>query len=88
MSDVCVLTNGVLVTGGLDPRIIKDGAVAWRGDRIVEVGEGGELAARYPEARVLDARGGLILPGLVNKGTLKVIPAFYDLETGWVEWLF
>ncbi|MFH1766113.1 MAG: amidohydrolase family protein [Gemmatimonadota bacterium] len=66
MSDVCILTNGVLVTGGKDPRIIPDGAVAWRGDRIVEVGEPGDLAARYPAARILDARGGLILPGLIN----------------------
>ena len=66
MSDVSILTNGVLVTGGLNSRIITGGAVAWRGDRIIEVGEGGVCFAKYPEARLLDAGGGLILPGLVN----------------------
>ncbi len=44
----------------------RTGAVAWRGDRIVEVGEHGALTGRYPGARLLDARGGLILPGLIN----------------------
>jgi putative selenium metabolism protein SsnA len=66
MSDFGLLTNGVLATGGADPQIIPDGAVVWRGGRIVEVGVSTELAARYPAARVLDARGGLILPGLIN----------------------
>lgn len=66
MSDSGILTNGLLVTGGTNPSIIPDGAVAWRGDRIVDVGERGQLVARYPAARLLDARGGLILPGLIN----------------------
>lgn len=66
MSDVEILTNGVLVTGGRNPTIIPDGAVAWRGDRIVEVGRGSKVNADYPEARILDARGGFILPGLIN----------------------
>jgi carbonic anhydrase len=29
---------------------------------------------------------GPVLPGLVKAGALKVIPAFYDLETGEVDW--
>ena len=66
MSDVTILKNGVLLTGGEDPRVFPNGAVAWRGDRIVEVGSGEEVAENHPGAGVLDARGGLILPGLVN----------------------
>jgi putative selenium metabolism protein SsnA len=66
MNDACILSNGTLVSGGERPRILPGGGVVWSGERIVEVGEGAALAAKYPAARVLDARGGLILPGLVN----------------------
>ena len=31
---------------------------------------------------------GPVLPGLVNEGALKVAPAYYDLETGKVDWRF
>lgn len=40
--------------------------MVWEGGRIVAVGSEGELRRRYPDARALDAHGGLILPGLVN----------------------
>jgi putative selenium metabolism protein SsnA len=61
-----VLEGGVVVTGGAAPRVIEDGAVAWQGDRIAAVGTREELDRAYPQARRLDAGGGLILPGFVN----------------------
>ncbi|TFG65245.1 MAG: putative aminohydrolase SsnA [Gemmatimonadales bacterium] len=61
-----ILGHGVVVTGGKDSRVIRDGAVAWRGDRIIAVGAEADLRRDLPEARFLDARGGTILPGLVN----------------------
>ncbi|MFV2007422.1 MAG: amidohydrolase family protein [Longimicrobiales bacterium] len=64
--ETMLLGNGVLATGGADPRVIPRGAVAWRGDRIVAVGGEDDLLDEYPGARILDAHGGLILPGLVN----------------------
>ena len=60
MSDAFILSNGTLVTGGGDPVVIPDGAVVWRGDRIVGVGMRADLALEYPGARTLDARKGLI----------------------------
>ncbi|MGE0731247.1 MAG: amidohydrolase family protein [Acidimicrobiia bacterium] len=45
---------------------VRDGAVAFDGDRIVAIGPWPELAARYPDA---DRRGdghGVLIPGLVN----------------------
>lgn len=66
MTDTCILCNGVVVTGGSDPDVIPDGAVAWRADRIVDAGRRVDVDARNPGARMLDARGGLILPGLIN----------------------
>lgn len=66
MSDTRILRNGVVITGWSDPDVIQDGAVAWRDDRIVAVGRRADIEAAHPGASTLDARGGLILPGLVN----------------------
>ncbi len=63
---VILLTNGVVVTGWLDPDIVADGAVAWSGDRILEIGAAAALRDRYPAAEPVDAHGGMILPGLIN----------------------
>ena len=63
---VILLTNGVVVTRWLQPEIIFDGAVACSGDRILEVGPSAFLRSKYPAAELVDACGGLILPGLIN----------------------
>lgn len=61
-----ILGNGVVITGGSQPRVIHGGAVAWRADRIVRVGPEAELRQEYPDANHIDAHGGLIVPGLIN----------------------
>lgn len=66
LSPVTILGPGVVVTSFRDPEVIPVGAVAWSGDRIVATGTADEIAIAYPEADTIDARGGLILPGLVN----------------------
>ena len=66
MSNDNVLGNGHVITGWERPVVIPAGAVAWRDDRIVAVGPEADVRASHPDAEYLDARGGLILPGLVN----------------------
>jgi len=61
-----VLGNGHVVSGWENPVVIAGGAVAWEGERILALGPEAEIRDAYPAARYLDARGGLILPGLVN----------------------
>jgi putative selenium metabolism protein SsnA len=63
---VILLSNGVVVTAWHHPDIVFDGAVAWSGDRILEVGPAAALRASYPAAETVDACGGLILPGMIN----------------------
>ena len=58
--------NGTVAAGGPDGRVLPAGAVAWKGSRIVAVGSEAEVRERLPEAGYLDARGGLIMTGLVN----------------------
>jgi putative selenium metabolism protein SsnA len=65
-SAACILGNGSVATGGAESRVLSAGAVAWEGERIIGVGTESDLRERFPRARYLDARGGLILPGLVN----------------------
>jgi putative selenium metabolism protein SsnA len=66
MNQIRLLHNGTVVSGGEIPEVLIGGSVAWSGSRIVAVGPGEALRQRYPDAELLDARGGLILPGLIN----------------------
>ncbi len=58
--------NGRLLTRGENHRLIEDGCVAADGRLIKEVGETKELRAKYPGAEFIDAKGGVIMPGLIN----------------------
>ncbi len=46
--------------------VIADGAVAVSGTRIAAVGPSAEMQERYRAAETIAARGGILLPGLVN----------------------
>jgi len=71
MSGALLLGNGTVVAGfssacTVQPQVLPRGAVAWQGERIVAVGPERELRQQFSGAEFLDARGGLILPGLIN----------------------
>jgi len=65
-AQVTILVPGTIVTAFRAPRVFTHGAVAWQGDRILDLGDAAEMVGKYPDARILDAQGGLVLPGLVN----------------------
>ena len=46
--------------------MVADGAVAVAGDRIAALGPSAEIARRFRGRETIDARGGILLPGLVN----------------------
>ncbi len=62
--------NGTIVHGGhliIDSRTsLKDGAVFYRDDRIVETGLYGTLAEAYPGADRLGGDGYIVMPGFIN----------------------
>lgn len=60
-----LITNGHVFTFDKTNREFTDGAVYWEGDTIVEVGTTAELAAKYPGAQRLDARGKIVMPGML-----------------------
>ncbi len=61
-----LIANGTVMTRGENHRAIPDGAVAVDGGNIVDVGAAPDIRLKYPDAELLDARGGLIMPGLIN----------------------
>ena len=65
MADLLVIGD-VVITMDRTRRMIADGAVAIRGDRILAVGTRAELAPTLPAATVVGGPGCLVLPGLVN----------------------
>jgi 5-methylthioadenosine/S-adenosylhomocysteine deaminase len=65
-----LIVGGAVVTMNRDRRVFENGFVAIRGGRIVDVGDATELKAKgYRQKRMIDARGKVILPGLVNTHT-------------------
>ena len=61
--------NGKLITRNEMLPYVEDGAVAIDGQVIREIGSYAELKAKYPDAEFVDARGGVIMPGLINVHT-------------------
>jgi putative selenium metabolism protein SsnA len=60
-----LITNGTVLTFGVDKRAIANGAVYYEDDTIVEVGASAELERKYPAAARLDAAGRVVMPGLI-----------------------
>jgi imidazolonepropionase-like amidohydrolase len=66
-ADALIIVNGLIIDGtGADP--LPDGIVALRGTRIMAVGRKAEFAIPS-EADLIDAKGGTILPGIINAHT-------------------
>ncbi len=57
---------GSIVTVDASRRVIRDGAVAIKGDRIVAVGKSAELRGSTTAARIYDAKNKCVTPGFVN----------------------
>jgi len=64
--DLLVLHAHLLTMRGEGVGYVKDGAVAVRGDHIVDVGPSTELGNRYQAAEILDATGSAVMPGLID----------------------
>ena len=64
-----ILANGRLITRDGALPYLPDGGVAIDGSRIAAVGTTAELREKYPDAEFVDAKGGVIMPGLVNAHT-------------------
>ena len=84
-----VITNGLVVTMNEGREIVENGAVAIDGTDIVAVGPVTELAARFRARETLDARGRIVLPGLINTHTHAPMVLYRGLadDLALSEWL-
>jgi putative selenium metabolism protein SsnA len=64
-----IITGGTVVPGGLDAEPVENGGVAIVDGVIREVGPSAGLGEKYGRATVVDASGGLVMPGLINAHT-------------------
>jgi 5-methylthioadenosine/S-adenosylhomocysteine deaminase len=93
MNERIIIKNGCVVTMNDADDVLFDGAVVLEGDRITDVGPTADVLARQSAdgARVIDASGKAVLPGLVDlhyhtalgKGWSDHLPLWEYLETCW-----
>lgn len=64
-----LIGNGRLITRSEELPYLEDGAVVLDGEVVKEVGSLADMKAKYPDAEFVDAKGGVIMPGLINVHT-------------------
>jgi 5-methylthioadenosine/S-adenosylhomocysteine deaminase len=84
-----LITGGIVVTMDGQRRVIENGAVAIRGDSIVAVGARAEIESKFEAVQTIDARGALVLPGLINGHAHAAMSLFRGLadDLSLDEWL-
>ena len=75
-----IVTGGIVVAMDGARTIYHDGAVVVKGDTIVAVGPRSEIEARHAASDTIDARGKLVLPGLINGHTHVPMTLFRGLH--------
>lgn len=64
-----LITGGTVVTMDKGRRVIENGAVAIKGDKIIAVGPAAVVMKNLTAKRTVNARGKVIIPGLINTHT-------------------
>ncbi len=64
-----ILADAWLITMNSRREILDEASVAVDGGRIAAIGTRAQLAGRYPQAEVIDCRGRIVMPGMVNTHT-------------------
>jgi 5-methylthioadenosine/S-adenosylhomocysteine deaminase len=84
-----IITGGTIVTMDSTRQVIENGVIAVRDGKIVYVGKGNDLPPNARPKKLIDARGKVIIPGLINThthvpmGLFRGIADDLDLQ----EWL-
>ena len=84
-----MVSGGTVVTMDASGTVIPDGAVAISGSTIVAVGSRVDLEGRYRASRTIDARGQIVLPGLINTHTHAPMVLYRGLadDLALMDWL-
>jgi 5-methylthioadenosine/S-adenosylhomocysteine deaminase len=84
-----IVAGGTIVTMDVGRRVLEDGALAVKGDTIAAIGARAEIEAKYAAPRTVNARGKLVLPGLINGHTHAAMTLLRGLKDDVTldEWL-
>jgi len=84
-----LISGGRLLLMDKGQTIITCGSLAVRGSDIIAVGEKKDIESRYVSSEIIDAKGGIVMPGLINGHTHAAMTCFRgmadDLEL--MDWL-
>ncbi|MBW2013014.1 MAG: amidohydrolase [Deltaproteobacteria bacterium] len=82
-----IIKNGTILTLDSKNSIFENGFICTRGDSISKIGTGNPTS--FKAKKIIDAEGGLILPGLVNGHTHAAMSLFRGLadDLPLMEWL-
>ncbi|MEZ5289198.1 MAG: amidohydrolase family protein [Vicinamibacterales bacterium] len=84
-----VIANATVVTVDADNRVIAPGSIAIEGNRIVAVDTADAIAARYASHEIIDMKGQIVLPGLINLHTHAPMVLYRGLadDLALMDWL-
>src|SRR5687767_6850477 len=84
-----VVVGGTVITQNATRQIVSPGAIAIDGSDIVDVGTPDAIAAKYRAAETIEARGEIVLPGLVNTHTHAPMVIYRGLadDLALMDWL-
>ena len=84
-----IVANGIVVTVDAQRRVINPGSIAIRGNTIVAVGTADQISAAYGARDTIDARGHVVMPGLINTHTHAPMVLYRGLgdDLALMDWL-
>ena len=84
-----VVANGIVVTMDAERRVISPGSVAVSGSTIVGVGPADAIARDFRATDTIEARGKVVLPGLINTHTHAPMVLYRGLgdDLALMDWL-
>ena len=84
-----LVSGGTVVTMDGARRILEDGSIAVKGDAILALGPRAEIESKFAASQTINAKGKLVLPGLINGHThaaMTLLRGLHD-DVTLDEWL-
>ena len=85
-----IFDNATIISMNSRRQIITNGAVAVEGNKITAVGKSKDVAAKYPQKRLIDCNGNVLMPGLIDTHvhTAQAMIRGCADDLGLIDWLF
>jgi len=84
------ILNATILTMDNDCRILSESSIIIDNDSIIDIGSSSLVRTRYNPAKIIDASGKLVMPGLINSHTHAAMTIFRGIadDIPLKEWLY